>query len=156
MSKSVERVRTCLAASGVSANIHAKVNPTRTAEEAAAEVGCLLNQIVKSMVFAGCKTGTLYLFLVAGGNRISAQLVEELIGEPMERADPNRVRKETGFSIGGVAPIAHRCEIHKFLDKDLLQFAEVWAAAGSPNHVFDINPNDLVAISGAEPADFVE
>ena len=156
MSKSVDRVRASLDENGVAANIRFSQNPTRTARQAAIEVGCELNQIVKSMVFAGGISGDAFLFLTAGENRISSLQAEQLAGEPIARAGPDMVRRTTGFSIGGVAPIAHATDIRKFLDRSLLNYREVWAAAGTPNHVFKIDPNDLVTVFGAEPADFAE
>ena len=156
MSKSVDRVSACLVENGVTASIRFSANPTRTARQAAIEAGCELNQIVKSMVFAGSISGDVFLFLTAGEKRISLLLAEQLAGEPIARADPDMVRRTTGFSIGGVAPIAHATDIRKFIDRNLLNYQEVWAAAGTPNHVFKIDPNDLVTLFGAEPADFAE
>lgn len=156
MSKSVDRVRACLAEHGVPARIHDVGRSTRTAVEAASEIGCDLDQIVKSMVFTGQRSGSIIMFLTAGGKRVSTELAEKVAGEPISRADPNAVRRETGFSIGGVAPIAHINETRKFIDRNLLPFREVWAAAGTPNHVFSVDPNDLVSVFGAHPADFVE
>ena len=156
MSKSVDRVRASLAEHGVPSRIHDMGRSTRTAVEAATEIGCDLNQIVKSMVFTGDRSGTIFLFLAAGGRRISMERAEEVAGEPISRADPNTVRRKTGFSIGGVAPIAHTCDTRKYIDRNILAFPQVWAAAGTPTHVFSIDPNDLVTLYGAHPADFVE
>ena len=156
MSKSVDRVHACLAEHGVPSTIHDMGKSTRTAVEAASEIGCDLNQIVKSMVFTGRRSGAILMFLTAGGKRISMERAEEVAGEPISRADPNTVRRKTGFSIGGVAPIGHISNTRKYIDRSILEFRQVWAAAGSPTHVFSIDPNDLVTLFGAHPADFVE
>lgn len=156
MSKSVDRVSACLAEHGVPSRIHDMGSSARTAVEAASEIGCDLNQIVKSMVFTGNRSGDIFMFLTAGGKRISMEQAEEVAGEPISRADPNTVRRKTGFSIGGVAPIAHVIDTRKYIDRNILGFRQVWAAAGTPTHVFSIDPNDLVTLFGAHPADFVE
>ena len=154
MGNSVERVRHCLVGRGLAARIVRFENPAKTAWEAAAEIGCELDQIVKSMVFADRSASRVFLFLTPGGRQVSSSLAGRLTGTDLSRADPALVRRQTGFSIGGVAPIAHPVPTRSFIDHVLLQFPDVWAAAGTPHHVFNINPEDLVTVFGAEPAGF--
>jgi prolyl-tRNA editing enzyme YbaK/EbsC (Cys-tRNA(Pro) deacylase) len=154
MSKSLARVRAALEAAGVAVEIREMDASTRTAEEAAAAVGCALDQIVKSIVFQGAGSGHVKLFLTAGGNRICESKAARLAGEPLGRADAALVRAETGFAIGGVAPVGHLAAVPAWIDPRLDDFATVWAAAGTPRHVFAIAPAELARISGATRADF--
>lgn len=154
MSKSLARVRAALEAAGIGAEIREMDASTRTAEEAAAAVGCTLDQIVKSIVFRGAGSGHLRLFLTAGGNRVCADKAARLAGEALGRADADLVRAETGFAIGGVAPVGHLAPVPAWLDPRLRDFPVVWAAAGTPRHVFAIAPDTLLRITGAQVADF--
>ena len=127
---------------------------TRTAEEAAAQCGCAVGQIVKSLVFQGERSGRLYLFLVSGAQSArSGQGGGACIGEPLARADPRRIRDETGFAIGGVAPIGHQVAIAAFADDALLRYDRVWAAAGAHDAVFAAEPAALIKAAGAKTAD---
>jgi prolyl-tRNA editing enzyme YbaK/EbsC (Cys-tRNA(Pro) deacylase) len=121
---------------------------TRTAEDAAAAVGCTVAQIVKSLVFRGAESGRPVLVLVSGAHRVEEKKVSAEIGERIERADANFVREATGFSIGGVPPVGHKIPPIALVDETLLRFAEIWAAAGTPNAIFRLTPADLVAITG--------
>ncbi|PWE34437.1 aminoacyl-tRNA deacylase [Maritimibacter sp. 55A14] len=154
MSKSVRRVREVLEAAGLDVEIMKTPDSTRTAQQAAVAAGCALDQIVKSMIFAGAKSGRLLLFLTAGGNRVVEAAAERLSGEPLVRADAARVRAETGFAIGGVAPLGHLNPIRAFLDPRLCDFDTVWAAAGTPYHIFPIAPDRLIALTGATTGEF--
>jgi len=152
MSKSLARVAAALKAAGLdSVPVEAK-GEIRTAEAAAADAGVTLDQIVKSILFQG-QTG-LFLFLTAGGNRVDPAKAAALAGEPLARAEVEVVRRITGFAIGGVAPLGHLTPSPTFLDRRLLDFAEVWAAAGTPRHMFRIAPADLLAATQATVADF--
>ena len=152
MSKSLERVRAALAAAGLEARILAP-GPSRTAEAAAAACGCALDQIVKSLVFQGA-SGTLYLFLTAGGNRVDMDRAAAVAGETLERADAARVRALTGFAIGGVAPLGHLTAPVILADPRLRDFEVVYAAAGTPDHVFAVEPGALFAATQAREAGF--
>lgn len=154
MSRSLARVERALAEAGLAVRTIEMPGETRTAEQAAAAAGCLLDQIVKSIIFAGKDSGHVRLFLTAGGNRVDAAVASALAGEPLGRADADLVRRETGFAIGGVAPVGHLSPVPTWLDRRLLEFDTVWAAAGTPRHVFPIAPDDLVRITGAAVADF--
>lgn len=152
MSRSLQRVRVALAEAGLEAPI---LNPgaSRTAEEAAAACGCKLDQIVKSLVFQGV-SGRLYLFLTAGGNRLDSDRAAAVVGEALMRADAAQVRALTGFAIGGVAPLGHLTAPVILADPRLRDFALVYAAAGTPEHVFAVEPSALFAAVGALEAGF--
>jgi prolyl-tRNA editing enzyme YbaK/EbsC (Cys-tRNA(Pro) deacylase) len=154
MSKSLARVEAALAGAGVTVQVVEMPGTTRTAEDAAREAGCHLDQIVKSIVFRGDTTGHVVLFLTAGGNRVNAGMAAGLAGEPMGKADADLIRAETGFAIGGVAPVGHLAPVRTWMDPRLLDFDVVWAAAGTPRHVFAVAPGDLVRITGATVAAF--
>lgn len=155
MSKSLARVRAALTGGG-DADTIIEVGQARTADEAAQAAGCAVDQIVKSIIFKGAETGHIVLFLTAGGQRVSADKATRLAGQRLERADADLVRAETGFAIGGVAPIGHPGPIPTFFDPHLLAFATVWAAAGTPRHIFSIAPQRLLDRTGATAADFTE
>ncbi len=152
MSKSLARVAAALRAAGIpSAPVEAK-GEIRTAEAAAAEAGVAVDQIVKSILFQG-ESG-LFLFLTAGGNRVDPVKAAVHAGEALSRAEVEVVRQVTGFAIGGVAPLGHLTPSPAFLDPRLMDFAEVWAAAGTPRHMFRIAPPALLRMTGARLADF--
>lgn len=124
---------------------------TRTAEEAAAAVGCEVGQIVKSLVFlAG---GQPVVALVSGANRLDEAALAAAAGGQVGRADAATVREATGYAIGGVPPFGHDTELPVYCDRDLLQHSTVWAAAGRPDTVFEITPQRLVELSRATVAD---
>lgn len=127
---------------------------TRTAAEAAAACGCGVDQIVKSIVFRVAGGERHVLFLTAGGSRVDPAKAGGLAGAALEKADAEGVRAWTGFAIGGVAPIGHLNPIDAWLDPKLLGYEVIWAAAGTPNHVFSVAPRALVEATGAVVADF--
>lgn len=122
---------------------------TRTAEEAAAACGCAVGQIIKSLVFRGRQSGKPMLLLVSGVNRVDQAGVAAVIGEALDRPDAAFVREVTGFAIGGIPPFGHAQPLPTWLDEDLLQYETVWAAAGSPEAVFEVDPRRLVEAIGA-------
>jgi len=123
---------------------------TRTAQEAADRVGCQLGQIVKSLIFRGKTSNKGILVLTSGSNRVDENKISKYAGEPIGRADPEFVRTITGFAIGGVPPVGHIQPLETFIDEDLLLYAEVWAAAGTPNAVFQLPSSDLVKITSGK------
>jgi len=137
------------AAVGLAVIVHRMAQSTRTAEEAAAACGCAVGQIVKSLVFRGARSGRPYLLLVSGANRVEEQGVAARIGEPLKRADAAFVREWTGYAIGGVPPLAHATRLRTYIDRDLLQYEQVWAAAGTPRSVFSVDPKALAATADA-------
>ncbi len=122
---------------------------TRTAEDAAAACGCAVGQIIKSLVFRGKQSGKPVLLLVSGANRVDQKGVAASIGEALDRPDANFVREVTGFAIGGIPPFGHAQRLPTWVDKDLLQYETVWAAAGSPEAVFEVDPRQLAEAIGA-------
>ena len=146
MSKSLKRVARALAEAGIETEI-VEVGQSRTAQEAADAVGCHIDQIAKSIIFRGEASGAAILFLTAGGNRVDGAKASALAGEPLGKADAALIRAQTGFAIGGVAPIGHLAPIRAF--------AEVWAAGGTPRHVFAMPSAKLQPLTGAQVSDFV-
>ena len=134
---------------GLSPEIVTMANSTRTAEEAAAASRCDVGQIVKSLVFRGATSGTPYLLLVSGKNRVNEREAAKVIGEALARPDAAYVRATTGYAIGGIPPFGHDIALRTFIDADLLDYADVWAAAGTPHCVMRLNPRDLQAKTGA-------
>ncbi|HEX2655050.1 MAG TPA: YbaK/EbsC family protein [Xanthobacteraceae bacterium] len=122
---------------------------TRTAANAAAAIGCAVAQIAKSLIFRAAHTNKAVLIVASGTNRVDEKKIEALIGEPITRADADFVREQTGFTIGGVPPVAHANNPIVVLDEDLLKFDEIWAAAGTPNAVFRLAPAALSELTGA-------
>ena len=155
MSKSLRRVRSVLEAAGLAARIHETDDSSRTAAGAAAAVGCALDQIAKSIIFRGEESGHVVLFLTAGGNRVDPAKATEVAGQRLGKADAELIRAETGFAIGGVAPVGHLRPVPTFFDPALSAFETLWAAAGTPRHVFAISPAALLRLTGAQPADFI-
>lgn len=127
---------------------------TRTAEDAAAACGCTVDEIVKSLVFRTEPGGGLVLLLVAGGNRVDEKKAGALLGCRLERADGRAVREATGFAIGGIPPLGHDIPLRTLMDPRLLEFARVWAAAGTPHCVFAADPHKLAEATAAEVGDF--
>jgi prolyl-tRNA editing enzyme YbaK/EbsC (Cys-tRNA(Pro) deacylase) len=121
---------------------------TRTAADAAAAIGCTVAQIAKSMIFRSTHDGRSVLVITSGGNRVDPAKIAALIDAPVSRADAEFVREMTGFAIGGVPPIGHTREPLTLIDADLVQFSEIWAAAGTPNAVFRLTPADLIRLTG--------
>lgn len=135
---------------GLAVRVVEMAQSTRTAEEAAAACGCAVGQIVKSLVFRGKATGKPVLLLVSGSNRVDQKGVGASIGEALDRPDAAFVREVTGFAIGGIPPFGHAEALPTWIDKDLLQYPTVWAAAGSPEAVFEVDPRKLTEAIGAE------
>lgn len=141
---SVDRVLNALEELELAARVLDLPASTRTAEKAADAVGCDVSQIVKSLVFVTEGGRQPILILTSGSNRVDEKVITSQIHQKIKFADPDFVRKETGFAIGGVAPVGHINPIKTFIDRDLLKYEEIWAAAGSPHMVFCIRPDDLV------------
>ena len=156
MSKSLKRVKTALAEAGCAVDVLEMSESTRTAAEAAAAAGCEIDQIAKSIIFQGKASSDVILFITAGGNTVDPALAAECAGEELGRADAGVVRQVTGFAIGGVAPVGHLTAPRIFYDPRLSGFDTVYAAAGTPRHIFPIAPDDLLRITGAEVAEFTE
>ena len=123
---------------------------THSSAEAAAAVGCDVAQIAKTIVFrAGARPAVV---ITSGANRVDQARAEAALGTRLSRADGDWVRLTTGFAIGGVAPVGHLSPPLLLLDEDLMALDPIWAAAGSPSHVFRTTPADLLRITGARIA----
>jgi len=154
LNASAQKVQDALDARGYT---HCRVvempDSTRTAAEAAAAIGCTVAQIAKSLVFRGTESGDPVLVIASGTNRVDPQRLAALLGEPVEKPDADYVRERTGFVIGGVPPLGHSEPLRTFIDRDLLAFDDIWAAAGTPRAVFRLSPDDLVSMTGGEVAE---
>jgi prolyl-tRNA editing enzyme YbaK/EbsC (Cys-tRNA(Pro) deacylase) len=151
---SVERVRGALLAAGHADTIQAFPEGTRSAADAAAAVGCEVAQIAKSIIFRGGDRAV--LVIASGANRVDMAKVAAATGLKVKRADGNWVRDISGFAIGGVAPLGHLTPPVVLVDEDLFALEKVWAAAGSPMHVFATTPAELLRVSGGQRADVRE
>lgn len=125
---------------------------TRSAADAAAAIGCTVGQIAKSLIFRARESGRPVLAIASGAVRVDEERVASLLGEDIGRADAAFVREHTGFVIGGVPPIGHRSPPVIFIDETLLDFETIWAAGGTPNAVFQLQPDDLVRLTGGTVA----
>lgn len=150
LSSSAQKVQMALNTLGLSLQVIELPGSTRTAVEAAQAVGCQVGQIVKSLIFKAKRSEQPILVIASGPNRVDEKKIEALIGEPLGKADADFVRQHTGFVIGGVPPVGHLEKLETYIDQDLLQYAEIWAAAGTPHAVFRLTPDDLVKITGGK------
>lgn len=148
--ESARRVAEAARAAGLEIAIVEMADSTRTAEEAAAACGCSVAQIVKSLVFRGASSGKPVLLLVSGSNRVDEKGVAAHLGEKLKRPDAAYVREVTGYAIGGIPPLGHATPLATYIDRDLLQYDVVWAAAGTPRCVFPTAPQALAEAAGAE------
>lgn len=154
MSKSLKRVKAALEDAGIETDVLEMPDLTRTAAQAAAAAGCEIDQIAKSIIFRAEQSGCAVLFITAGGNQVCAEKASALAGEALGKADAELIRAQTGFAIGGVSPVGHLSPIRAWADPRLGDFAKVYAAAGTPRHIFAITPSKLLSVSGAVQADF--
>ena len=146
-----DRVRAALAGVGVCTDVRQFDASTRTAQDAANAIGTSVGQIVKSLLFlAGDRP---VLALVCGSNQLDTEKLAALTGARIGKADAGAVREATGFAIGGVPPIGFPAPITTYVDRDLLRYGVVWAAAGTPHHVFDITPAELIRVTGGVVGD---
>ncbi|TME52338.1 MAG: YbaK/EbsC family protein [Chloroflexi bacterium] len=147
----MSRFESWLANSGIGVSVKQFPAGTRTAVDAANAIGCDVGQIVKSLVFVAADRPV--VALVSGANRLDERRLELAAGQPVRKAGAEVVRAATGYSIGGVPPFGHATEVPVFMDRDLLAHSVVWAAAGRPDSVFEIDPERLCELSGAVVAD---
>ena len=149
--KGPERVRAALEAAALDCEILTLPGSTRTAEEAAAAVGCTVGEIAKSLVFRAEERAV--VAIMSGDNRLDTGKLAEALGQSVSRADANFVRAATGYAIGGVPPLGHATLVPVFMDAGLFRFERIWAAAGSPFSVFAVEPARLRDAGGATVAD---
>ena len=151
ISNSAKKVQDALKAAGIEAKVVELPDSTRTAVEAAQAIGTTVAQIVKSLVFRGQTSGKAILIEASGINRVNEKAVAAVLGEPIGKADADFVREQTGYAIGGIPPLGHDHEMGAVLiDEDLLQYEELWAAAGTPHAVFRLTPDELIKIAGGK------
>ena len=141
--ESAQRVADAAKAAGLAVDVREMGESTRTAEEAAAACGCDVGQIVKSLIFRGATSGNPVLLLVSGRNRVDETGVKGHIGEALSRPDAAYVRTITGYAIGGIPPLGHPVPIATYMDKDLMQYDRIFAAAGTPRAIFGVAPAAL-------------
>lgn len=149
LSASARKVQQAGEALGLDLAVREMAQPTRTAEEAASACSVTVGQIVKSLVFVGADSGKPYLLLVSGTNRVDEKGVAAHLGERLKRPDAEAVRTLTGFAIGGIPPFGHATRLATYMDRDLLQYDVIWAAAGTPRAVFRTDPAALRDAAGA-------
>ena len=150
LSTSAQKIQDLLAEQGYNITVIEYAESTRTAQEAADRAGCTLGQITKSLIFRGKDSGKPILVLTSGANRVNEKRITEYAGEHILRADADFVRAVTGFAIGGVPPLGHVEKMETYLDEDLLQYATIWAAAGTPNAIFELTPAQLQSMTGGK------
>ena len=148
LQKSSRKVQEFLNEKGVSLKVRELEDSTRTVEEAANVLGVLPGQIVKSMIFQGKESGKPILIIASGSNRVPEKKLAKWIGESLTRPDAKFVQEVTGFAIGGIPPVAHLVPLETWIDEDLYQYDEVWAAAGTPFSVFPLHPKQLTLLTG--------
>lgn len=152
LSAAAQRIQDLLAARGLPHHVMEFEQTTRSAADAAAAIGCTVAQIAKSIVFKAA-SGAPVVVIASGPNRIDEAKVAAALGEAIGKADADFVRATTGFAIGGVPPLGHAQELRTLIDRDLLALPTIWAAAGTPNAVFQLTPQELVGMTGGETAD---
>jgi prolyl-tRNA editing enzyme YbaK/EbsC (Cys-tRNA(Pro) deacylase) len=152
LSSSAQKIQDQIKSLGYDYTVIEHVESTRTAQEAAERAGCELGQIVKSLIFKGKESGKPILVLTSGANRVDEKRISEYAGEAIGRADADFVRAVTGFAIGGVPPFGHLQKLETYFDEDFLQYKSIWAAAGTPNAIFEVKTSDLQEMTGAKTA----
>ena len=152
LSPSAQKIQDQIQSLGYDYMVVEHAESTRTAQEAADRAGCELGQIVKSLIFKGKASGKPILVLTSGANRVDEKRISEYAGEPIGRADADFVRAVTGFAIGGVPPFGHLQKLETYFDEDFLQYETIWAAAGTPNAIFEVKTSDLQKMTDAKAA----
>ncbi|CAG0950091.1 hypothetical protein ANRL4_00020 [Anaerolineae bacterium] len=150
LSPSAQKIQNLLNELNYNYTVVEHAESTRTAQEAADRAGCQLGQIVKSLIFRGKTSNKPILVLTSGANRVDEKRISGYAGEPITRADADFVRTVTGFAIGGVPPIGHTHHepMETYLDEDFLAYQTIWAAAGTPNAIFELKTEDLQKMTG--------
>jgi len=150
LSPSAQKIQDQLNSLGYTYTVIEHSESTRTAQEAAERASCELGQIVKSLIFRGKTSNKPILVLTSGANRVDEKRIAEYAGEPIGRAEADFVRTVTGYAIGGVPPIGHHEKMEAYLDEDFLQYKTIWAAAGTPNAIFELSTEDLQKMTGGK------
>jgi len=150
LSPSAQRVQDALISAGFNHRVIEHDQTTRSAQDAANTIGCTVGQIAKSLIFQGKNSLSAILVIASGSNRVNESRLCEAAGEPIQKANADFVLQETGFAIGGVPPVGHSRPIKTFIDEDFFQYAQIWAAAGTPNAVFQLTPQELEKMTGGK------
>jgi len=143
LSPSAQKIQDLLDALGYNYTVIEHTESTRTAQEAADRAGCKIGQIVKSLIFKGNDSEKPILVLTSGANRVDEKRIEQYAGETISRPNADFVRTVTGFAIGGVPPVGHVQKMETYIDEDFLAYPTIWAAAGTPNAIFELKTDDL-------------
>lgn len=144
LSRSANHVQKYISSKGFSFEVLELPDSTRSAQDAASTIGCLVEQIIKSLLFKCTTDNQPVLVLASGANRVNEKIIAALLGHKIVKADANFTRKTTGYAIGGVPPVAHKTTVkHIFIDEDLMKHEILWAAAGTPNAVFSLPSKEL-------------
>ncbi len=143
LSKKAKRVQAVLEAKGYAFKVKELPDSTRTAKEAASAIGCAEAQIAKSLVFVDANTDDPILVIASGINRVNVDTIEKSVGKKLIQAKGKKIKALTGFAIGGIPPVGHDTPLFTILDPDLKNHDQIWVAAGTPNAVFQLNPQDL-------------
>lgn len=147
LTSSARKVQNALKNHGFDCAVTELSDSTKTAREAAQAVGCQVGQIVKSLIFKGKKSHVPILVVASGSNRVNLKKISGIVSETIKMADAEFVRKKTGFTIGGVPPLGHSEKLKTFIDEDLFEYEEIWAAAGNPHALFKLTPDDLLKMT---------
>ena len=147
---SAQRVQDTLTELGLSCKVIELAASTRTSAEAAKAVNCDVGQIAKSLIFQGRESGKAILIIASGANRVNEKRMKAVIGEKLKRPDADFVREQTGFAIGGVPPVGHDHPLTTYIDEDLEQYDQIWAAAGHPHALFSLTMDELVRMTNGQ------
>jgi prolyl-tRNA editing enzyme YbaK/EbsC (Cys-tRNA(Pro) deacylase) len=156
LANSAKRVQDFLAENGYSFEVKQLPGSTRTALEAAESVGCTVSQIAKSLIFKDQDTNLPVLIIASGSNRVDLQKVTKATGLHLGKADGNFVKETVGYAIGGIPPVGHTTPLRTILDPDLKKYEVIWAAAGTPFAVFQLQPADLAYLTNGEWVEIAE
>ena len=156
LSTSAKRVQDFLTEKGFSFNVREFPDSTRTSQDAANAIGCEVGQIAKSLIFKETNSEQPVLIIASGSNRVDMNKVQQSENLVLGRANGKFVKEKVGFAIGGIPPVAHNQPLHTLLDEDLKNYDIIWAAAGTPNAVFELNPGDLESITKGKWIDLAE
>jgi prolyl-tRNA editing enzyme YbaK/EbsC (Cys-tRNA(Pro) deacylase) len=148
LSPSAQKIQDLLTTLGYPYTVIEHAESTRTAQEAADRAGCTLGQIVKSLIFKGKQSSKPILVLTSGANRVDEKRISGYAGEAIGKADADFARTVTGFAIGGVPPVGYIQKMETYIDEDFLQYPTIWAAAGTPNAIFELKTEDLQKMTG--------
>jgi prolyl-tRNA editing enzyme YbaK/EbsC (Cys-tRNA(Pro) deacylase) len=147
LSRRAAQVQEALDQFGIALQVIELPDSTRTAEEAAAAVGCAVGQIAKSLIIRRSSSDLPVLVIASGNHRVDLPFLSERLDDTLEMADADFVRQATGYAIGGVPPVGHTQSIETYIDEQLFDYVEIWAAAGTPRAVFSLTPEQLQEVT---------